>query len=190
MKIHTKKILEFSLILILFTIYIIIVSQLEASSIVSQIGINNSYIIIFLIATFGGVSALTSASFYALFVLFLYGGSNYILLSVLSAIGLTIGDAFFYYLGYIGSEITNKTKYSKYFKNIQKYINKYSKWKIFYIITFFQSLPLPLPTDFISASAGIVKYSPKLTLLALGIGNLVHLLIISILLVYFEIIIF
>lgn len=172
---------------IFIILYIYFVFKLGADTIVSFIGVENSYLVIFLVAIIGGVSALTSTSFYVVFVTFLLGGSNPIVLSLIAGIGLTIGDSVFYYFGSRGRTIAKKSKYEKYVTRVHKYVNSFSKYWIFGIVVAYASLPLPLPKDIICIGTGILKYDIKLLLSGLFIGNLIHLLLISVLLIFFNI---
>lgn len=188
MKKIEKQILKFLIILSILIIYTLLIFQVGAEELVSKIGVENSYFVIFLVAMIGGVSSITSTSFYGLFVIFLYGGSDFVLLSLLSGIGLTIGDVFFYYLGYRGRDIIVKTKYEKLIKKVQKFITNNSKVYVFAGIALYSSLPLPIPTDIVSMSAGLLRFNFKLTVIALLFGNIVHLLLISIFLLNFNIV--
>lgn len=191
-KIHLKRIhIEHKKRLTLFIFLIIFLSSLiyyvlytGPEQIVSNIGVENTYLILFLIAIFGGVSAFTSTSFYVLFVTFLAGGSNPIILAVVGGIGLSIGDMLFYILGIKGREVMEHTKYEKYISKISKLIDKNSQFVVFLVIYLYISFS-PFPKDILSVTLGILNYNVKRLFFAMILGNITHCFVIILILKFF-----
>lgn len=94
------------LVIILFWSYIFYFYTPE--ELVSKIGVTNGYIFLFLSAALGGVSTLTSSSFYTTVFTLVSGGLNPFLVGLVGGVGVTIGDCIFYYLGYKGKKVTSK----------------------------------------------------------------------------------
>ena len=66
--------------------------------IVSHIGVQNTYITIFVIATFGGLNSVTGGVLYVSIVAFAAGGASPWLLGFIGGLGIAIGNFFIFYL--------------------------------------------------------------------------------------------
>jgi len=80
---------------ILFTAIIavnIIFIWYSPSEIVAWIGVENAYLVVFVIATLGGLSSVTSGVLYATLLTFAAGGASPWLLGLATGVGIGIGD--------------------------------------------------------------------------------------------------
>ncbi|MFT4244551.1 MAG: VTT domain-containing protein [Candidatus Woesearchaeota archaeon] len=181
---HKKRLILFLALILFLSILIYYILYVGPEQIVDNIGVENTYLILFLIAMFGGVSAFTSTSFYVLFVTFLAGGSNPIILAIIGGLGLSIGDMLFYFLGIKGREVMEHTRYEKYLYRISKLIEKNSQFIVFSIIYLYISFS-PFPKDILSVTLGILNYNIKRLFLAMILGNTTHCFVIIFILTFF-----
>ena len=72
------------------------------------VGVKNTYLVSFLLAVFGGLSAVTGLSFFASVVTFSGGGANTLLLAVFGGLGIFISDSIFFFVARYGVEILKK----------------------------------------------------------------------------------
>ncbi len=162
--------LVFGLFLSFIIASIFVIVFYGPSQIVDYIGVNNSFLIIFLFAMFGGVSSFTSASFYTTLGAFYLGGLNPFILVLLGAIGLTIGDCFFYYLGLKGYHLGKRTKYEDKIGLIKKkFQNISTKWK-FVFIFLYAGISL-FPKDLLCFTLGLVKNPFWYSMIPMFLGN-------------------
>ena len=76
--------------------------------IVDYIGVENAYLISFLLAVFGGLSAVTGLSFFASVATFSSGGADPFLLALFGGLGVFLSDSIFFLAARYGVEILKK----------------------------------------------------------------------------------
>ena len=128
--------------------------------IVSRVGVRNGYILAFLVAFFGGFSAIGSISFISLLITLVLGGMNPIYLGLLSGISLSLGDMLMFFIACKGRELI-KGKWKRRINKIAKMFEE-KIWleKIIPIIAFIYIGLTPLPSDVMIASLAMIEY-PK-----------------------------
>lgn len=131
---------------------------IDPVEIVEKIGVQNSYLVMFIVALIGGVSSFTSASYLAVLFTFSQGGANPILLGTFAGIGIFIGDVFFYHLGLYGEKLL-KGRADEYATKLQVWMSKKSD-KTVMLISYIYIGFTPLPNDvlMIALSVGKVKF--------------------------------
>lgn len=141
---------------------------ISPQEIVEKIGIKNSYLIAFLVASFGGLSSVTSPILYTMIATFAAGGSVPWLLGITSGLGIALGDMLIFLLaqfGYISTQKIHQQTSSKY-RHLQKKIPKWLQFILLYMILGFT----PIPNDIVMIFLVLIGYSWK---------NLVPILLIS-----------
>ena len=161
------------LILLLYFIY-----YFWPEEIVYSIWTDNVYVIIFLFSIIWWVFFLSSISFYATFLTFIFWWVDLIFLSLIAAFWLTIWDMFFYYFWKKTRVVAYDWKHSQKLKKISKYINKKTDRQVFLFILLYCSFS-PLPKDLLWFSLWIIWYNIKKILLPFFMGNLIYNLLIS-----------
>ncbi|MDW7731329.1 MAG: hypothetical protein SCH66_02740 [Methanolobus sp.] len=149
--------------------------------IVGFLGVQNTYLIVFLLAAIGGVSAFTSTSFYAALVTISLGGANPVFLALFASVGLTLGDIVFYTIGKKGKNCVT-SNYGKYIDRSLRLVEDVSDTTII-ILIFFYSLT-PLPSDILAIVLAILGFPLKKMVPPLIIGNFVLTLILAELAIY------
>jgi hypothetical protein len=144
--------------------------------IVSFVGMRNGYILAFVVATFGGMSAFSSTSFFTTVITLALGGLNPILLGIIGGIGVTIGDSLFFYFGIHGRCLfPNKIihKLDTFFRWLEKGPSLFVPVFVFLYAGF-----TPFPNELMTIPLGLIGIEYKEIILPLLIGNMVLITII------------
>ncbi|NPE29096.1 hypothetical protein HNV12_14250 [Methanococcoides sp. SA1] len=136
--------------------------------IVERLGVRNVYIFVFLLAMIGGVSTLTSTTFYTALIAISLGGVNSIGIALVASLGLTFGDLVFYYLG-TKSKQCIKGKYAGTIFRLTKWMEQIDD-RITMLLIFFYSLT-PLPSDVIAIALAIAGFPFRKMIVPLIVGN-------------------
>jgi membrane protein YqaA with SNARE-associated domain len=137
---------------------------------IEMIGVHNSYILIFVLAFFGGRFAFSAIPYHVALITLATGGLNPFLLGLASAFGVTLGDAVSYFVGYQGSSIITRS-FDKPFRLIHTFGLKHPKFLpwIFFLYGAFS----PISNDFIAVSTGLSRYPFWEVMIPLALGNAV-----------------
>jgi len=155
------------------------VIKIGPAEIVDKMGSQNSFIVIVITTFFGAVTAVPIATVYPTVITFAAGGLHPIITGLAAALGITIANIIFFYLGNKGQELAkNSTFFSKYQKRILNWIAKQPEWAIPFFIFIFIGLT-PLPNNVLTASGGLANYPFKKMLAPLVIGNVFLMLVIA-----------
>lgn len=166
-----RRYIIFGVLALLIIAWSITLAIIGPERIVESIGVENSYIFAFIVATLGGVSTLTSSSYFLTIITLAGGGANPYILGVVAGTGITIGDSIFYYLGKNGREVTSG-KAKKWVEKFSKWLDKRPKWNI-PVIVFIYAAFTPLPNDILTVSLGLSSYPYKKMIIPLWIGNII-----------------
>ncbi|WP_370571789.1 VTT domain-containing protein [Methanomethylovorans sp.] len=149
--------------------------------IVGYLGVHNTYLVVFLLAAIGGVSAFTSTSFYTALVAISLGGVDPIYIAIFASVGLTFGDIVFYVVGKKGKQCVP----SKYGKHIGRFLQlvKGAGDKNVVLLIFVYSLT-PLPSDILAIGLALAGFPLKKMVPPLLIGNFVLIIVLAELAIY------
>lgn len=179
MRKRNKNLLILTVVILSIILWSVLFLFISPKEIIDKIGVENSYILILLMAVFSGVSTLTSTSHYATVFTFAAGGLNIFLISLLAGIGMTIGDTIFYYLGKKGSQSLPE-KIKGRLSKIEEWLAGKSKAFVpvsIYLYTGFT----PLPGDILSVFLGVTNHKYKVIILPILLGNISLMIWISLL---------
>jgi membrane protein DedA with SNARE-associated domain len=137
---------------------------------IEAVGVQNGYILGFLVAAIGGVSTVTSISFYSLVTALAAGGLNPFLLGPIMGTGVTIGDTIFFYLGRTGRHSLPD--------RLQHHVDQTLEWAYeqpkgtVHLLVFSWAAFMPLPNDLITVPSGISRFEPEVILPFVLLGNI------------------
>lgn len=165
----------FALILLLILVINLIFIFVTPEEIVNFIGLENSYIVTFILASIGGLSSFTGAALFTAIATFAAGGSNPLILGLVGGLGIFISDSVFYILSRVGRNAIPK-HYSKEINKLLVWFKKSPEWLIFLVVYLYLGFT-PLPADILMialAFAGISykRIFPILLFASLTIGIL------------------
>jgi len=156
--------------IILIVLWTIILTQVNLEMLIGNIGVRNGYLIALVVALLGGVSTLTTASFFATIGALSIAGLDPFFLGLVCAPALALGDYIFYYLGAIGRDIASYKLKNRTGK-IEKWFDKYPRWFRplgIYIYTAFT----PLPADILMVALAFIEYRFKRALPWILLGHI------------------
>ncbi|MEX0932939.1 MAG: VTT domain-containing protein [Candidatus Pacearchaeota archaeon] len=182
MNAKSKKWLAFLGVLFFVALWIFILRLFTPTEIISRMGVNNIYIILFLIASIGGVSSFTASSYYVAIPILVAGGLDPLILAFIGGTGITIGDSLFFYLGKKGRSISSTEFYNKTEKFVN-WINRSPKGVVPLGVYFFTGFT-PLPNDLLTIPLGYSGYPYKKIILPLWLGNITATLLLALVSIY------
>ena len=140
---------------------------------------SQGYLVMMIISFIGGLAIITFVSVYPTVVSFVIGGLNPIGIGISAAIGLTLANIVYYYLGNKGRNLAEASSgFQKYTRYLLIWLNRGPKWFVPIFIWAYVGLT-PFPNNFLTASGGILNYPFKKTLIPLFIGNITLMIIIG-----------
>lgn len=99
----------FLVLLTILLIWMVVFSFVDPAEVVSAIGVENTYLIAFLMAAIGGLSAPTGTSFFGAVATFAAGGADIWLLVLAGGIGVFISDTVFYLIAQRGATVFSES---------------------------------------------------------------------------------
>lgn len=151
--------------------WVLLIYFFGSQQIVDAIGVKNGYLIMFLIALFGGVSSFTGATYITTIITLASGGLDPTLLALTSAAGVSVGDTFYFVLARRGSYMLKDEG------KINQYVNKLRRWLRFKpkaligLVIYVYSAFTPLPNDVLCVAMGLARQPYLLIIAALVLGN-------------------
>ena len=177
---HYKKLIALFLFVAFVVSLMILLHFFSPAEIVDRVGIQNSYIIAFVVSFFGGFSTWSSFSFISTLVTLVAGGLNPIYLGIIAGISLAAGDLIMFYLGSKGRELV-VGKWERRLKKIAKYIKDKKIEKFIPFIAYLFIGFAPIPNDFIILFLAFIEFPRRKIYLPIILGGLTFALLICIL---------
>jgi len=144
MKEFLKKNKLIIFLLALLVLWTAVFSFIHPERLVDELGVNNIYLIVFLLAVFGGLSTVTGTSFFIAVSAFSIGGADPFLLGIFGGIGIFISDTIFFLVAKYGvNKISLENKRAIW---IRDKMSKLPNWIIF-PVTYVWLGFTPLPND-------------------------------------------
>ncbi len=175
-KIKRKKII-LTISIIALTAWAIFLFSIDINWLLASIGIQNMYLILFLIALLSSTSFLTSASFYATFLAYVSLGFDPLIISIIGGIGMAIGDSLFFFISRHAGDVMSMSNVKLYNK-IFKQISKLPTWGV-YLFTYLYASFMPIPNDILIIMLGVLKFRYSRVIPILIIGDITLLFLIA-----------
>jgi membrane protein YqaA with SNARE-associated domain len=150
-------------------------------TLIEIIGINNAYLLMFILSFIGGLSTFSGVPFHVVLIALAAGGVNPILLGLSTAVGVILGDSTSYLIGFKGREIA-PSRVTEFLERIINFALKYPKILPWFFFTY--AAVLPLSNDFIVITMGFAKYPFWKVMVPLALGNLVFNILLAYLAIY------
>lgn len=147
---------------------------------VSDIGIENTYLAAFALAVIGGFSSLTGTSLYAALVALSQGGVNPIALGIIAGLGLFLSDTAFYFVANRMRDVISHVtqKWDGVFRKIWGWVYRMPQWIVF-LCVFAYAAFVPLPNDIMLAVLALSNYSYRQCAIFLLAGDLTMTLLLT-----------
>jgi membrane protein YqaA with SNARE-associated domain len=143
---------------------------LSPTSIVDYIGIQNAYILMYVIAAASGLTTFNTVPYYPVMLVLANAGVNPILLGLAAAVGVMTGDSFSYLVGHQGATVIPKFLRTMFTKIYEVAV---AHPRLFPVVCFFYGSLSPLSNDFITIPSGMARIPYWRVILPLGLGNIV-----------------
>ena len=160
----------FFTIVSLFILFNLIFFFVGPEKIVQFVGVENTYLLIFLIATIGGLSTFTGAFLFGSIATFAAGGAVPILLGIFGGLGIFVSDSIFYFLAFYGKKAIPE-KWDSEIKKIEYWVEKRPSWLVLFLIYIYIGFT-PLPNDVLMIILAISGYTYKKIVITLLLGSL------------------
>lgn len=173
-----KRYIALAISLTIFLVaWITLLVTVGPESIVNYVGIENAYVVTFLLAATGGLSSFTAGPFYATLATFAAGGADPLWLGVLAGLGISIGDSLFFFLGRYGLTKTRLDE-SRFVIRLHTLLKRAPQLAVPFVTLVYTSIS-PFPNDVLMVTLGLLRQRYRLILPFLLIGNVTHTIIIT-----------
>lgn len=169
---HKKQLAAFGFFLLFLVTWSVLVYQFSPGAIVERLGVTNGFAAAFIAAFLAGISTFTSVPY--AFVVFTLGagGLHPLLLGLVSAFGLFLGDSTSYVLGYYGHQVVPNGLQEE-LQKVQTWLtNRKRTWTI-PILIFLYGAVFPLSNDFVVISFGLARYPFWRVMFPLALGSII-----------------
>lgn len=148
-------------------------------NLVEKIGVENTYLVAFLLAAIGGLSTITGTSFFAVVATLANGGGDPILLGLLGGFGIFLSDSVFFFLAHHGTNILVGQE-SLFRQKMLEFIEKVPDWFLGIFVFAYVGFS-PLPNDILMIALALAKIRYKSIVPALLAGSITIVLITALL---------
>lgn len=165
------QILPIVILVVFVTTFSFLISTYSTDEILNFIGVDNAYLLMFLLAIVGGMSTFTGVPYHLVLITLGSSGLNPVLLGLATAAGVMIGDSTSYLIG----KQSNQVLPEKLKKKLYKFANFLSqKPKLIAPFLFLYGTFSPFSNDFIVISMGFISYPYKKIIVPLSMGNILY----------------
>lgn len=141
------------LVLVAFNSIFLFVSP---ERVVEFVGVENTYLTVFLIAAVGGLNTFTSGVLYSAIIAFAAGGATPWLLGVAGGLGIAVGDILMFHLFRYGYMSVSKSAHQR-FERMQKYLDAWPGWAKYLGIYAYLGLS-PFPNDILMFALAVLGF--------------------------------
>lgn len=167
---HRSAKLTFLIFILTFIAWGALVYYFGSEQIVEMIGVENGYLITFLIALFGGMSSFTGSTYVATLITFANGGLDPLLLALCATAGVSIGDTVYFILARRGSLLlTRRNTLKQKIDKLRAWLEQKPAWLIWISVYLYTSFT-PLPNDVLTIALGLTRQPYLLVITALTFG--------------------
>jgi hypothetical protein len=143
-------------IVVIFLLFNLLFLYYSPDQIIDFIGVGNSYLTVFIIASIGGLSSFTSAILFGAIATFASGGATPWLLGLSAGIGIFIGDSLIFGLLSYGLKDVSK-KWRVRIESYKKRIKKMPDWLVYLLLLLILALT-PIPNDIVLVALVLLNF--------------------------------
>lgn len=175
-KLITKKVFLwiFVALLLLWSVFLFFI---DIDTLIAQIGIENTYLILFLVALVSGTSFLTSASFYAVFLSYAQADLHPLVLGIIGGLGMSIGDSIFFLVSKKAGDVMHLTK-NRTYEKMFTFMSRLPHWGV-YLFTYLYASFSPFPNDILMIALGVLRFRFSCIIPIIIIGNITLLTLVA-----------
>lgn len=137
-------------------------------TIIGYIGIENAYVIIFVLAFLGGVTTFSGIPYHVILMALALGGLNPWILGLVTALAVTLGDITSYMVGYYGRDLFP----ARIVHALERLVHVRTTYPgLLPVIFFLYGALIPASSDLITIPMGILRYPIHKVLVPLALGT-------------------
>lgn len=167
---YQRGILIFLVLSFSVAAWVLLLNYLSPTELVEIIGVSNGYLVVFLVALFGGTSSFTGVSFMATLLTFSAGGLDPFILASFAGFGMTLSDSLFYLIGNHAHHVVESQRLQHAIDRVGIWLNDRSKLVAGLFIYLYTGFT-PLPTDLLTVMLGLTRQPYWFVGTALICGN-------------------
>lgn len=141
-----------------------------AERIVEIIGVENTYLVIFFIALFGGMTSIGGVSYTGSIITFVAGGASPWIIALAAGLGTTLGDVTYYMVARHGSKALGDGWLSTKVKKVSEWLKNRSAKMKFLVVYLYMGFT-PFPNDPLTITLGLSRVPKKIVIPALALGD-------------------
>ncbi len=151
-------------------IAVTIFSFVSPESLITYIGVESSYALLFVLALLGGFSMFSGVPYYIVLVTLAASGLNPFFIGATAAVAVMLGDSTSYLIGYLGRAVVPH--------NITTMLDRLTRireqrpWAI-PIVCFLYGVGAPFSNDLITIPTGLMHYPFWKVFVPLALGNII-----------------
>lgn len=158
-----------AMIVVFLAAWIILLFLFPPDELVRRLGVENAHGVVLLLSIIGALGSITTFSSYPAIVTFAAGGMHPLALGLVSGIGLTVGDAIFYYFATeVSVLMTGRVKEKA--VEVGEWLEGRPGWFIPVVVYVWVGL-LPLANNVLTGALAITGYPFRRILIPLFLGN-------------------
>lgn len=147
-----------------------LLSFVSPDTIVDRVGVHNTYLIIFLLSVFGGLSTITGTSLFFTIATFASGGADPWLLGLAGGLGIFISDSLFFIVANHEVRVFTESE-NRAITWLAKKMEKLPPWSV-YTGSFVYMGFTPLPNDLLMIALALTKHSYEQLAPVILVGSL------------------
>lgn len=152
----------------------------SVESLIRAIGIQNVYLVAFLLAIVGGFSSITGFSLYAALATFAHGGVSPYVLGAVAGLGIFLSDTLFYFLLFKMKALTTSIQKRSHglIEKMWRFMYKTPSWIVFFCIYLYAGFA-PVPNDLLLVVLVLSGYQYKEFAPFLFLGDLTAMILLT-----------
>lgn len=174
-----NTLIQFVLLAILMATILLSLLFISPQEIVDTIGVENAYLVAFLISLLGGLSAGGAVSYMSVIVVLVLGGADPILLGLISGISLAMGDLLLFHFGSKGRALVTKKWGTRIQKTVEVLERKELLRRSIPILAYVYMGFSPFPNDLLLLFLAVIKYPYTYTVVTILLGDLTFALLLT-----------
>lgn len=137
----------------------VLLYYIPPETLVRTIGVDNTYLVVFLLGALAGFSSLTGGSFYAAVAAFALGGAHPVLLGLCGGAGLFLSDSMFFYVVMRGMKLV-RARWTGASERVARFIHRFPDWAVLLFVYVYAAI-IPVPSDILLAGLALADYPYK-----------------------------
>ena len=170
MKTRRNRLIEFILVVSIIVIISCVLYFIGAEQIVAYVGVENTYLVLFFIALFGGMTSVGGTSYIASILTFVSGGADPMLVAVAAGLGTGIGDTVYFLAAKKGNKVLSEGRIKHWTESFTAWLRSHGEAFKFFVIYLYVGFT-PLPNDPLTIALGFGNARKKVVIPALFLGD-------------------